>query len=64
MEDIIINLNKEYAVSKLRKSLDLFGNAILKKNKEIRELRKELLKSNKERTKLARAYAKKLKVVR
>lgn len=64
MEDIIVNSNKEFALKAVKDQLELFVNAIYKKNKEIKELRKLLLKSNKERTKLARAYAKKIKVLK
>lgn len=64
MEDIIVNSNKEFALKAVRDQLGLFGNAIVKKNKEIKELRKLLLESNRERTKLARAYARKIKVLK
>ncbi len=64
MEEAIVNSNKEFALKAVKDQLELFGNAIYKKNEEIRKLRCELFESNRERTKLARAYAKKLKIIK
>lgn len=63
MNNLIVNINKSHALHKVEDTLNNFCNAIYKKNDEIEELKEKLKKSEKERVKLARAYAKKLGVL-
>ena len=63
MNNKLVNLNKEYVIKEVTKKLELFANEIIKKNDEIRQLEDTIKRIEKERSKLAYAYAKKLGII-
>ncbi len=64
MDSKIVNINKEACITVINNQLELFTQAIIKKNKEIIDLKHKLDDSQRERVKLARAYAKKIGVLK
>ena len=60
MDNQIIDTNKNYVLNIIEENIDLFCNAIKKKNTQIEELIEENKNLEKNRGSLARAYAKKL----
>jgi len=63
MNNKLVNLNKEYVIKEVTKKLELFANEIINKNDEIRQLENTIKRIEKERSKLAYAYAKKLGII-
>jgi hypothetical protein len=64
MDDKVVNINKEASIKIIENQLELFAQAIIKKNFIIKNLRDSLENSEKERVKLARAYAEKLGILK
>lgn len=63
MENLIVGINKAYILREITKKIDLFCDAIKKKNKKIEDLQNTIFHIQKERVSLAKAYARKLGVL-
>lgn len=64
MESQVVNINKQAILKVVENQLELFAGQIIKKNKQIKDLKYELVECQTERIKLAKAYAKKMKVLK
>jgi len=63
MDTNVIRINQEYIESEIRRMLSIFCDELVKKNKDIAELKERLIETDKRRCELAKAYAKKLGVL-
>jgi len=63
MDNLIIGINKSYAIHNFEDIITPFCNALIKKNNMIEELQQQVKQENKARVSLARAYARKLGVL-
>jgi hypothetical protein len=62
-ENSIISINKDYALDKVKETLEYFCRELQKDNNKIAELEAKLIICEKRRADLARAYVKKLGVL-
>ena len=67
MDNSLININREYAIKQFNKQfkevLNPICNDLIRKNRQISELKTQLITSEKIRVSFARAYATKLGVL-
>ena len=62
MDNLLININKNYAIKQFKEVITPFCDALIKKNNKIEELQQQVQKETKVRVSFARAYARKLGV--